>query len=101
MANKNELTQLDRIERNSLLASKSVLTFEDVVLLTGFSGSHVYKLTCSRQIPHFKPHGKHIFFDKAEVEDWLKQNRVMTTDEINKEATNYIVTGKMKGGKTA
>ena len=101
MEKKNELSQLDRIERNSLLASKNVLNFEDVVILTGLSGSFLYKLTCSKQIPHYKPHGKHIYFDKNEIEDWMRQNRVATNEEINAVATNYIVTGKMKGGKSA
>ena len=42
--------QLDRIERYSLLAAKNVLCFEDVVLLTGLSRSHLYKLTWAHPI---------------------------------------------------
>ena len=52
------IEQLNRIERNTLLAAKNVLTFDDVVALTGLSKSHLYKMTCSRQIPHYKPNGK-------------------------------------------
>ena len=44
--NKNILNQLDRIERNTQLAAKNVLTLEDVAVLTGLSKSHLYKLTC-------------------------------------------------------
>lgn len=72
------IQQLNRIERNTLLAAKNVLTFNDVALLTGFSKSHLYKLTSTHQIPHYKPSGKNIYFDRKEVEDWLKQNRVYT-----------------------
>ncbi len=85
--------QLERIERNTLLASKNVLTFEDVVLLTGYSRSYLYKLTSSGAIPHYKPNGKMIFFDKQEIEDWLKQNRVASTDEIDEMADNYLMRG--------
>ncbi len=87
-------TQLDRIERNTLLASKNVLSIEDVVILTGLSKSYLYKLTSTSQIPHYKPSGKHLYFDRKEIEDWLRQNRVATEDEINRKATNYITTGR-------
>ncbi|MCM0343911.1 helix-turn-helix domain-containing protein [Bacteroides fragilis] len=88
--------QLDRIERLTLLSAKNVLCLEDVALLTGLSKSHLYKLTCSHQIPFYKPNGKQIYFDRMEVENWMKQNRVATTDEIETKAVNYLVTGEMQ-----
>lgn len=95
------LNRLKAIERYSLLAAKSVLCFDDVVLLTGLSKSHLYKLTCSHQIPHYKPNGKQIYFDRTEVESWMKQNRIATIQEIDQAATNYVVTGRMKKGGVA
>jgi len=94
----NELSQLDRIERNSLLASKTVLTFEDVKLLTGLSGSHLYKLTSGRKIPHYRPNGKMLYFDKCEIEQWMKQGRIKTNDEIESTAANYLVNKDKKRG---
>lgn len=88
------LKQLDRIERNTLLASKNVLTFEDVVVLTGLSRSYLYKLTSTNQIPHYKPSGKQLYFDREEIERWLKQNRVETVEETDRKATNYVVNGR-------
>lgn len=88
------LKQLDRIERNTLLSSKNVLTFDDVVLLTGLSKSYLYKLTSSNQIPHYKPSGKQLYFDREEIESWLKQNRVATVEETERKATNYVVNGR-------
>lgn len=86
--------QLDRIERNTLLASKKVLTIEDVVALTGLSRSYLYKLTSCHKIPHYRPRGKQLYFDREEVENWLKRNRVETVDETDRKATNYVVTGR-------
>lgn len=93
------LTKLEAIERNSqmvarnsLLAAKNVLTIEDVALLTGISKSHLYKLTCTKQIPFYKPNGKYVFFDRLEVENWLKQNRVITKEEAEQQAAAYTVT---------
>ena len=90
--------QLNRIERYSLLSAKNVFCLEDVVLLTGLSKSHLYKLTCSHQIPHYKPNGKQVYFDRTEIEVWMKQNRIATKVEIDQAATNYIVTGRTKKG---
>lgn len=72
------INRLKKIERNSLLAVKKVLTLEDVALYTGLSKSHLYKLTRYNQIPHYKPNGRLLYFDKEEIEDWMKQNRVTT-----------------------
>ena len=88
--------QLDRIEALTALSAKNVLCLDDVVLLTGLSKSYLYKLTCSHQIPYYKPNGKHVYFDRIELENWMKQNRVATEDEVQATATNYLVTGKIR-----
>ena len=58
-----------------------MLTLEDVALLTGLSKN-----------------GKQIYFDRAEIESWMKQNRVATQQEAEQAAIAYVVTGKQKGG---
>ena len=88
--------RLKNIE-NLLSLSKTVLNIDEVSKLTGLSKSTLYKLTCTGLIPHFKK-AKHLYFDRIEVENWLKSNRIKTTDEINKEASTYVTLNK-KGGK--
>lgn len=90
--------KINQILVYSLLAAKNVLTLEDVALLTGLSKSHLYRLTCTHQIPYYKPNGKQIYFDRGEVEAWMKQNRVATRQEAEQAAVAYVVTGKRKGG---
>ena len=85
------LTELEAIKQYSMLAAKNVLNFDDAVVITGLSKSHLYKLTCTHQIPHYKPNGKQIYFDRAELEAWMKQNRVATQLEAEQQAINYIV----------
>lgn len=89
---------LKRIETYSLLGAKSVLNVDDVALLTGLSKSWIYQATCNKQIPHYKPNGKQIYFDRAELEAWMKQNRVATAKDIDQKANSYVVTGQ-KGGR--
>lgn len=90
------MKQLADIRSYSLLAAKNVLDIDDVVLLTGLSKSYVYKLTCKKEIPYYKPNGKLIYFDRQEVESWMKQNRVASVVEAEQVASKYLME---KGGK--
>jgi len=83
--------RLRKIEK-LLLAKKETLTLEDACNYTGISESFMYKLTSARKIPHYKPHGKLIYFKTQELNDWLLQNPVVTIDELKREATSRIVT---------
>lgn len=82
----------------SLLAAKNVLTLDDASLLTGLSRSYLYRLTCTHQIPYYKPNGKQIYFDRDELEAWMKQNRVAPVKEVEQQAVAYVVTRNQKGG---
>ena len=93
------LDKLENIERNTLLMSKNVLSIEDVELLTGLSRRYLYKLTSRNEIPHYKPNGKKIYFDRKEIEDWMRQNRVCPKQEIEQKAVSYLITGKKKWGE--
>jgi len=77
--------------------NKAVLNLDEVCSLTGLSKSHIYKLTCWGKIPHYKQ-AKHLFFDRVEIETWLKSNRSKTTEEIEKESTAFITLNR-KGGR--
>lgn len=90
------MKQLAEIRLFSLLAAKNVLDIDDVVALTGLSKSYIYKLTCRKEIPYYKPNGKLIYFDRQEVENWMKQNRVNSIAEAEQVASKYLME---KGGK--
>ena len=83
--------KLAKIEQYTLLAAKQVLTADDVVLLTGLKKSYLYKLTAMRQIPHYKPNGKCIFFDRSEIEQWQKQHRIATELECEQGAIKHAL----------
>ena len=90
------LKQLADIRLFSLLAAKNVLDIDDVVSLTRLAKSYVYKLTCRKEIPYYKPNGKLIYFDRQEVQNWMKQNRVNSIAEAEQTASKYLLE---KGGK--
>ena len=66
---KRELTELE-------LCQKNVLNFNEACLFSGLSKSHMYRLTSTRQVPHFKPFGKMVYFERVELEKWLLQNKI-------------------------
>lgn len=91
--------QLNRIEAGTFL-QKNVFTFDEACKFTGLGKSYMYKLTSGQKVPHFKPFGKMVYFNRVELETWLLQNPVKTIDEIEANATNYLASNR-KGVKHA
>ena len=83
--------RLERIERllSDNIAGKSVLNADEACALLHISKGHLYRLTSTQQIPHYKTARK-LYFDRDELNQWLTSNKVATTNEIEKEATTYI-----------
>lgn len=87
----------ERIEQleNLMYQTKSVLNFEEACRYLNLSKSYMYKLTSAGQIPHYKPLGKMVYFEKAALEEWLRQNPVKTQTQISLEAQTYVMTHKV------
>ena len=91
--NKSIEQRIEELE-NLVYLNKNVLSFEEAGKFTNLSKSYLYKLTSTQQIPHYKPQGKMIYFEKDALEAWLRQNPVKTQAQISQEATHYILTHK-------
>jgi excisionase family DNA binding protein len=94
----NILERLNVIERKLdelAVANKEVLNLKEAARYLNMSCSHLYKLTSAKEIPHYKPRGKQVFFERKELDRWLLQNRQTTKAEIEQAAIDYVV----KGGK--
>lgn len=92
MENTPSIDQRLQVIETLLLSQKTVLNFDEMATYTGLSKSHLYKLTSTGGVPCYKPKGKHIFFSKAEIDQWLLQNRKATADEIESKASTYLLT---------
>lgn len=86
--------RLDRIEQLALINTRPMLNVKEAAIFTGFSVKHLYNLTSTKQIPHYKMNGK-LLFKKTELESWLTANKVLTEAEVNQRATTYTATHKM------
>lgn len=71
----------DRIEqlKEHIWTVKEVLTTSEASVYLGVSESYIYKLTSSKQIPHYKPNGKLVYFNRKELCEWAMRNRIQTT----------------------
>ena len=87
-SNKSIEQRLESIE-NLLISQKTVLSFEETARYTGLSKSYLYKLTSGGGIPFYKPQGKHIYFNKEELDKWLLRNRNTTSEEMDSQALSY------------
>lgn len=85
--------KLDNLSRLTLICSKTVLDFDETLLFTGLSRGYLYRLTSEKKIPFFKKNRK-LYFKKSDLEEWMLERRVPTSDEIQSKATTYVATHK-------
>ena len=77
-----------------LFLTKNVFSFDEASKFLPLSKSYLYKLTSGNLIPHYKPQGKMLYFEKADLEMWLCQNPVKTQAQIEQEAQRYVMNSK-------
>lgn len=82
----------------TLYTTKDILNMKEVCQYLDISQSLLYKLTCSGEIPHFKPRGKMIFFEKKELIEWIKKGNLLSSEitkgsskTISNDSTNSIL----------
>ena len=91
--NKTLETRVEELEQ-MVFMNKNVLSFEEASKFLNLGTSEFYKLTSGNLIPHYKPQGKMLYFEKAELEAWLRQNPIKTSAQKNQEAQRYIMGSK-------
>jgi len=79
-----------KLDEQNLL-QKTVLNFNEACSYLDVSPSHLYKLTSTRQIPHFCPQGKKLYFNRTELDAWLQRNRQSTNEEIEQEVSAKLL----------
>ena len=77
-----------------LFLTKNVLSFDEASKFLNLSKSYLYKLTSGNLIPHYKPQGKMLYFEKVELEAWLRQNPIKTQAQIEQEEQKYILNNR-------
>ncbi len=86
-----KLERIEKMLQTQQSIQKQVLNFNEACIYLELSHSHLYKLTSSNAIPHYKPNGKKIYFKKEELDTWLLRNRIDSKDEIEQKAVDYLI----------
>jgi len=89
-----KLKNIELMLQQQNLLQKDALNLNEACAYLDMSASHLYKLTSQKQIPHFCPQGKKLYFRREELNEWLLRNRKDTTEEIETKAANYLLTHK-------
>ena len=77
------------------LNQKEVLNLKELCIFLDLSKSTIYKFTMNGTIPFYKQ-ARHLFFDKKEIIEWLKQHRGFNIEEIEADAVNMLNLKKNK-----
>ena len=83
----NEIDKIHVLEnyivqlKERIWAVKEVLTTAEASAYLGLSESYIYKLTSLKQIPHYKPNGKLVYFNRKELCEWAMRNQEQTAGE--------------------
>lgn len=84
------LNRMEQMMQAASLSSKETLTLEEAAIYTGRSRSNLHKLTSRGVIPHSKPSGKMIYFNRHLLDKWMLQNPIKTATEIEEKAATYV-----------
>lgn len=92
-----KLNSIEKLIVEQQTMQKQVLNFNETCKYLELSQSHLYKLTSTGAIPHYKPNGKKIYFNRPELDQWLLRNKIDSLDEIEQKAANFLISkGKIK-----
>lgn len=71
-------------------------TIQEAADYLDISKAHLYKLTSTGRIPHFKPGGKRIYIYRSDLDEYIRSGRVKTVEQLETEAANYVTSGGPK-----
>ncbi len=86
-----KLNSIEKMLTEQNMLRKEVLTFNEAAIYLDVSHSHLYKMTSTGVIPSYKPNGKKLYFNRAELDSWLLSNKQLSQEEIGQQAANYLI----------
>jgi excisionase family DNA binding protein len=82
--------ELAEIKQLLTVQTDEPLSLNEAAQYLNFKKSYIYKLTCQKQIPFFRPGGKKIYFKKSELNEWIFRGRNRSKAELEAEAESYL-----------
>ncbi len=69
---------------------KEILDMKEAAGYLNLSTSALYKMTSRKELPHYVPGGKKIYFKKSELNEWINGGRVESLNQFSQEVDNYL-----------
>lgn len=79
----NSYSKLEKL----LYTSKEFLSVNETAKYLSLSISRVYKLAENREVAHYKPNGKNVYFLRADLDSWIRTGRIFSSEEIERNAS--------------
>lgn len=80
----------------NMIQQKEMLNVQELSEYIGMSTSSIYKLVYNNIIPFYKPNGKILYFDREEINTWLRQNKSQSITQIQQQALDYSLKNRKK-----
>lgn len=91
--------QLDELKNAIRITDKELLNIDELMAYAGgLSRGYVHHLTSTKQIPHYKKNHR-LYFDKKEIDEWLRENHVASKRQIEREVEQYEFNRRNKSNK--
>ena len=78
-----KLADIERMLNEQKMFSKDVLTFDEAALYLLVSHTHLYRLTRNGTLPYYKPQGRKRYFNREELNQWVKNGRQDKSETVN------------------
>jgi excisionase family DNA binding protein len=71
-------------------SNEEILSLKEAAEFLKLSVSCMYKKTSSKQIPHYVPGGKRVYFKKSDLENWILSHKVDSINEVDSDINDYL-----------
>ena len=91
---------IDAIKANTamLASQKDQLDVNAACKYLGISQRHLYRLTGANVLPYSKPTGKKLYFQRRDLDEYMRCNVVESNGQIDAEALDRFAELQRKGG---
>ena len=86
----NELKEIKELLLKQCIQQKNLFTIEEAAEFLNLSKSCLYKMTSNKEVPHYKPRGKKIYLKRQELEQWILNSRIASTNDLDEELDSYL-----------
>lgn len=83
-------------QKDFLFPERKILPLAMAAKYLGISKSHLYKLTSTNRISFYRPMGKLIYIHIDQLDEFLMQNKINSSKEINEMVSNVKLNSKGK-----